>query len=460
MKKKQTPAGFFYRLWKYFASINLTIAILLSLAITSIIGTVVPQNGDPAIYRHEYGDSLYSIFSFFDVFDMYHSWWFRLQLLILTTCIVVCSIDRISATWKTIFVKVPRFNISRFRNASEKQEFISDLPVDHLKKVCRSIVERGFGYNMIEDKVNGFCIFAEKGRWTRLGVYAVHLSVILLIFGGLLGSIFGFDGYIKIPEGQTVDRIRLTGSEKAHDLGFGIRCDDFSVRFYDSGAPEEYRSRLSIIEDGKPVLKKDIIVNDPLRYKGINIFQSSYGMLRPKQITFNFESKKTGKVYVEELAFGDEFDLPENLGRFVLRNTVNPYIFHGNNLGKSVVGALISDRNEAVDIVIPFRFKNFDRMRRGDVSISIQDFSRSYYTGLQVTNDPGVPMVYLGFIIMIAGFYITFYMSHQRLCVEVIQDSNKTRVMVAGLASRGNMRMKSKVNKISRRLVELSRVRG
>ncbi|MCK7515721.1 MAG: cytochrome c biogenesis protein ResB [Desulfobacterales bacterium] len=39
-----------------------------------------------------------------------------------------------------------------------------------------------------------------------------------------------------------------------------------------------------IIENGRPVLAKDIIVNDPLHYQGINIFQSSYGTLPPSGV--------------------------------------------------------------------------------------------------------------------------------------------------------------------------------
>ena len=84
--------------------------------------------------------------------------------------------------------------------------------------------------------------------------------------------------------------------------------------------PKEYRSRLTIIEQGSPVLQKDIVVNDPLRYRGINIFQSSYGELPPEvrqksspdTFTLTFTSKETGMVYNKKARIGQEIDIPED----------------------------------------------------------------------------------------------------------------------------------------------------
>ena len=77
----------------------------------------------------------------------------------------------------------------------------------------------------------------------------------------LLSEIFGFDGFVNIPEGESVSSIRLTNSDLKMPLGFEVRCDDFNVDFYDSGTPKEFRSRLTILKQGKEVFQKDIIVN-------------------------------------------------------------------------------------------------------------------------------------------------------------------------------------------------------
>ncbi len=68
MNKKTGSVDFYGRLWKLFASVRLTVVVLLSLAVTSIIGTIIPQNKRPDEYLNEYGEFLYKILSAFDYF--------------------------------------------------------------------------------------------------------------------------------------------------------------------------------------------------------------------------------------------------------------------------------------------------------------------------------------------------------------------------------------------------------
>jgi len=445
----------FNTLWNFFKSVKLTVIILLSLAATSIIGTVIPQNESPAAYFQAYGEFLYRFFSVLDIFDMYHSWWFRLLILLLTANIVVCSIDRLSATWKIIFVKNPRFKLERFRKLSNREDFVEDRSTEALKKTYEKYVSRHFGYRRTEETEKGFCIFSEKWRWTRFGVYGVHLSVILLLVGGLIGSIFGFDGYVNIAEGESEKQIRIRNTEETETLDFEIRCEDFNVSFYDSGQPKEYRSSLTILEQGKPVKKKNIIVNDPLRYKGINIFQSSYGTIPSNEVVLNFASTATGMVYEKKASIGEQIDIPEAMGKFVLMDYSSSSMFRGHRIGEAFTGRLSPIGGKPVEILLPLRFPTFDKMRKGDVAISVADYVPRYYTGLQVTKDPGVWVVYAGFILMIIGCYITFFMSHQRLCIEVVKEGNKCRVMVSGRANKNKLGMNSRVKKIKEKLIKL-----
>ena len=484
MKKEAISSDYFNfkRLWKFFASVKLTVAVLSLLAATSIIGTVIPQNKSSAAYLQAYGEFCYTIFSFLDVFDMYHSWWFQLLLILLTVNIIVCSIERISIPWKIVFVKIPSFNVTRFRKLSQRKEFTSRLSPDQLKKLYEPAIPKSFGYIRIEETADGFCFFAEKGRWTRFGPYIVHVSVILLLLGSLIGSLAGFEGYTDIPEGETRSSIRIKNTDNIHHLDFGIRCDDFNVSFYDNGAPKEFRSSLTIIENGKPVLKKDIIVNDPLRYKGINIFQSRYGKLPPSKISpkksfskkdpsdmiiLNIISKETGINYQETTVIGRSIELPEGVGKFVIKDFMDSADFKGMKIGEVYLGVLTPVDGSPVEVLLPLRFPNFDKMRNGNMAISIVSQSGNrghflnsgeetrYYTYLQVTKDPGVPVVYTGFIIMIIGCFITFFMSHQRICIEVTENDNKSKIMVSGTNNKSSMGIENRLNKISRCLTGL-----
>ena len=460
-------------IWKFFVSIRLTVVLLLSLEATSVIGTLVPQNANPEAYFHQYGAFFYRLFDILNVFDMYHSWWFQLLLLLLICNIVACSIDRLTSTWKVIFPKETIFKLSMFQKLKHNESFTDPRQPEELEKEFTAVFTRAFGSPSIEQTDQGFSMFAEKWRWTRLGVYIVHSSILFLIAGAMIGSMFGFEGYVNIPEGESVDHVQIRNTSQSQHLGFEIQCNKFSLSTYKNGSPKEYRSSLTILEKGKPVLTKDIIVNDPLRYKGISIFQSSYGEIAPERteahvfspddLQLAFLVNSSGMVYKRTAEIGKPLEIPEGMGKFVVMEFMESASFMGQNIGAALVGILTPVGGEPTEVTLPIEFPNFDKMRKGNVVISVihqhskppQDKKQEniqYYTGLQVVKDPGVWVVYSGFMVMIAGIIITFFMSHQRLCVDVSRKGRKSRIMVAGTANKNKLGMKLKVEKIARLL--------
>jgi len=452
MGNQAIAADPFNKIWDFFTSVRLTIVILLTLAATSIIGTLIPQNQEPAAYFQAFGGFLYRLFNIFALFDMYHSWWFQLLIVLLTINIIVCSIDRISATRRILFVRKPAFNLARFRNLKHKEEFKADRTADQLQEVYQAFVKRHFRHRQVETTDHGYAIYGEKGRWTRFGVYTVHLSVILLLIGGLIGSIFGFDGWVNIPEGESTSRIRLRSQAQVLQLDFEIRCDDFDVSFYETGAPKEFRSSLTILEQGREVVKKDIIVNDPLRYKGISMYQASYGQLPSDKLVLSFTSAKTGMIYTRNAGVTQLLTIPEKLGTFVLKELRRSAKFNGHDIGDAYVGILTPPDADPVEVILPARFPSFDKMRKGEVVIAVVEQVQRYYTGLQVAKDPGVWVVYSGFILMIIGCYITFFMSHQQVCVDIIESGEKCRIVVTGTANKNKLGNERKLKTLAQTL--------
>lgn len=458
----------------------MTIVLLLAIAITAIIGTVIPQNDNPGLYIKVYGEFLYRFFVILDITDMYHSWWFQLFLFLLTMNIVICSVERFPTAWKTAFKKKRVFNPERFRTVSNRVEITDSRTPDQLKPLYEKAAGKGFGFLRTDNQANGFLIFAEKWRWTRLGVYVVHASVILLLIGSMIGNYFGFDGFVNIPEGETVDTIQLRNSNQRLKLGFEIRCDDFHVAFYPDGTPKEFRSKVTIFENGQAVHQKDIIMNDPLRYKGINVFQSSYGELpneRPgrtetadwnpgDEITLDFTHPDTGKRNRITTMMGKQVTLPHDAGRFKISKFQKTADFMGRNIGSAFTGILTFPDNREVTVLLPLSFPNFDKMRNGKWVISVanqkvkkfnpmEKEEKKYYTGLQVTKDPGVWLVYTGFILIIIGCYVTFFMSHQKLCIEMVREGDGTRIFISGTTNKNKISMENKVKMFSSMLQKL-----
>ena len=100
MKESKNPinskeSGFFPIIYDLFRSLKLTISLLILLAILSIIGTLITQNATRSEYVQRYGTGLYEVLNFFNLFDMYHSWWFSAILLLLVINLITCSLHRL-----------------------------------------------------------------------------------------------------------------------------------------------------------------------------------------------------------------------------------------------------------------------------------------------------------------------------------------------------------------------------
>jgi cytochrome c biogenesis protein len=442
-------------LWKQLTSVKLTVGILLLIAASAIVGTLIPQNRPPAYYREIFGEALYPILTRLNLPDMYHSLWFQALLLLLALNILACSLDRLKAVLKIVFSKTPAFSSTAFGEANATEEHPVPSAPAALRVHYQALLKRHFSTTAEQETEDGLLLFAEKGRYSRLGVYIVHFSILILLAGALIGSIFGFEGYINLPEGQATSHVLLTNSDQPYELGFTVRCDAFSVSFHESGQPKEYRSRLTILDGERMIRQQDILVNKPLRYQGIRIFQSSYGTASAKNISLTFTSRETGLEYRRTVDLGVPVVIPEGLGTFTANRLISEYLFQGqHNIGETLLGTLTrGDQREIV--ALPLKFSGFDKMRQGDVVISVSGMDPVYFTGLHMRKDPGVPLVYAGFLLLIAGIYVTFFLSHVKCCVRLTAATDGARVKVYCKANKNQLAARTKADWLIKKLTRI-----
>ena len=421
----------------FFKSVRVTVVTLLLLAGTSILGTVVPQNKHAADYIEAFGDPMYRVLHILDITDMYNAWWFILLIVVLTLNIIFCTTSRLRTTLKVAFGK----GFKGFSSLPLQSQVSLHTPLEELEPTLKKALENRFSAIRRVTTPKGFALEAEKGRWTRVGADVVHVGILVLLAGALLGSLFGFDGSVNVPEGETISAITLRDTNEKLPLGFSVRCNDFSLSHYDSGSVKEYRSSLTILENGKEILTRDIIVNKPLTYKGITFYQASYGSLGAKDFALRFTEKATGKKIEAPITLGESVSFGEGKA-FTFDRYSADYAFSGKSVGEAIVGTLTQGEEAPKEVVLLSRFSNFDKMRKGEWLIEITNHKHAYYTGLQVTRDPGVGLVYAGFILMIAGCAIAFFMGHKKIRLEVTPDANGTTVALYGSAPKNRWWLK------------------
>jgi cytochrome c biogenesis protein len=409
-------------IFDFFRSLKLTIFLLILLAIVSIIGTVIKQKAPIEEYIQRYGIQFYNVLEFFSIFDMYSSWWFTTILLCLVVNLIACSIHRFPGAWRQISRNsgAKELGESMLRTLSyvERINLPSSKGVEEDK--VQSLLRKGFNSPLRIEGESSITLFSEKGRFSRLGVYITHFSIILILIGGIAGSPpFGFRGYVNILEGEVVDHVaeRIKDKQIARPIGFSIRCDDFRMTYYDLKTPEkmvkEYMSDLTILDNGKEVLKKTIKVNDPLHYKGLTFYQSSYGVIHDLAIGVQWKNRKEKALL--KVSEGGTVPIPNSPA--LLR--ILQYSHQVHNFGEGAQVALFRPNQEPRAFWLIKNVPQFDQQRGDEFILSIEEVIEREYTGLQVTKDPGVWIVWAGCSLMIIGLIISFFFSHQRVWIKI-----------------------------------------
>lgn len=429
------------RLYKGLASAKLTLFLFLILVVTSIVGTLVPQGLPRGRYEEIYGPALSSLIRSFHVFDLYHSWWFTGLLLLLAVNIAACSARGLPRVFRQIHSADQCGNDRIFRTAPVRKTVRSRSPIDEIQEQARTLLRSLAGEPVVTVREGKTCLFAEKGRYTRLGMAAVHASILLILAGGLIGAIWGFGGQMRIDEGATSRTVALFDGG-TRTLPFAVTCNDFSVTFYENGMPREYRSDVTILEGGKKVLSTVIRVNEPLRYRGLKFCQATYGIAEASGFRIAAKNIRTGKETPLTLEPMKKAPLQDGGTSFaVARFTPD---FQGR--GPALLGVLLRP-GEPHDIFWLFRG---EPVEHGGYTFNFQDFTALFYTGIQVGHDPGVPLVWSGFVLILAGLTVSLLGVHRRLWVKITPATTGCEILISADPGRNRKGFEERLDEVCR----------
>ncbi len=438
---------------EFFSSVRFGVLIISLLVVTSIIGTIFPQGQPLGFYMEKYGQANAIILEILGFSNTYTSIWFKFLLFVLCLNLVVCSVDRIPQVFKFINKDNLDADMAKLRRNKDKIVFTAKSDKQTVETAVQAIFGRKNWKIHSRAHADYLLLFAEKCAWSRLGAYLVHISILVIILGAVIGSTFGFKAIVMVPEGGTTDTVTDQNNQQSQiPLPFTLRCDGFDIENYPNGMPKEYRSDLVALEDGKEVAKKRITVNDPFNHSGLTFYQSSYEPITDqytvqltKESTAKEKNRQSGieeKLYVQakiKNAWKDNQVRFEIVGTGFDGHGHGPYkIWFDDDLGEPV--QFIAEDKKPVNI------------QRGDSSYSFI-IKQRFATGLQVAKDPGVWIVYTGFALMLFGMYAAFFLAHRRLWVAIQETGANVTLTLCGSSNKNQAALTNTLEEIAHALI-------
>jgi cytochrome c biogenesis protein len=426
--------------------------LLVIIALLSVVGVLIPQGWRAEMYIAKYGAGWWRLFDLTGFDDTYHSWWYRLSLVLLVANLFVCTVERLGGTLKAAFSRRYYAKTEEYSRLPAVRHLTVHMSLEEVYRALRNRLGRSrFSVAGIERDC-GFLISASRGAVSRLAAPVIHCGIIVVLIGGFIGAQFGFSVVIDVGEGEIAT---------VPERDFELLLEDFEVVFAPSGRVKDYYSTLTVLEAGDEVLTKTIEVNDPLRYAGLGIYQSSYGEY-PRQISSGLISIATADSEATVVAqFLESREIPEFPGLSV---EILDYAadFRIRLPEREVVSASWEPRNPAVKVrvardgvpILEDWLFLFHPSMHGEQDVGVRarflDYDPYFYSGLQVASNPGLMWIWVGFGLICLGLLpLLVALKHDRVWAKLAPGPapDTVELWIAGTSHRGKTEWKSRFSK-------------
>lgn len=381
-----------------------------------MIGTIIEQDQSIETYKLNYPltNPLFGFLSwdrilFFGLDHVYKTWWFIFLIVLFGCSLVLCS----------FFQQLPSLKIARrcqfFRtiNSFYKLNNFTILTNFSFSRILYAIQTQH--YSIFQQKNMVYCY---KGLIGRIGPIVVHFSMILILIGTIIGSLFGFKAQEIVPRTENfhIQNILSNGILSVIPKS-SARVNDFWITYTKNKTISQFYSDISILNlDGNEIQRKTISVNYPFIKDGIYYYQTDWSLLALRFKDFQNQTieyplinafPNQGKLWLTWMSNNQSF---QN-GILLLIDNLEGYCSLYDPSGQ-FLGNL--EMNERLNVNPPILFSEI---------ISS--------TGLQVKTDPGIPLIYLGFFFLMISTLLSYVTYSQ---VWIIQKNHK--LFIGGTTNR------------------------
>lgn len=386
------------------ADLRLAIVLLLAIALFSISGTVIEQGQSLAYYQSNYpehpalfGFLTWKVLLTLGLDHVYRTWWFLSILILFGSSLTACTFTRqfpaLKAARRWKFYDEPR--------QFQKLALSAELDRGSLNSLSPLLEKRR--YKVFQE---GDTLYARKGIIGRIGPIVVHASMLIILAGAILGAMTGFIAQEMVPSGNTfqVKNIVDAGPYALPQIpkDWSVRVNRFWIDYTPQGGINQFYSNLSVLDNqGQEVDKQTIYVNKPLRYRGVTFYQTDWGIAAVrvrlnKSPIFQIPMAQldtNGKGRIWGTWIPTKPDLSEGVS-LLARD------LQGTLLVYDAAGKLVSTVRSGMATEV------------NGITLKIVDVIGS--TGLQIKADPGIPLVYTGFGLLMLGVIMS-YVSHSQI---------------------------------------------
>jgi cytochrome c biogenesis protein len=404
------------KIFRFVADLRVSIFILLFISFFSIIGTVIEQDQSIETYKTNYpftnpvfGFLTWDLILKFGLDHVYQTWWFFTLIFLFGLSLISC----------TFLQQLPSLKIARrcqfFRTTGQfyRLKISTILTNFSFNKILSRIQEKQ--YSIFQQKNIFYCY---KGLIGRIAPILVHFSMILVLLGTIIGSLFGFKAQEIVPKTESFHIQNILNNGQFTIIpNTSARINDFWITYTKNRTISQFYSDISILSNqGNEVERKTIAVNYPLIHNGVYYYQTDWNLIGLRFQNFTHKTieyplinvfNNQSKIWLTWIASNNS--LTE--GAIAIIDNLEGYCSIYNEKGKFLGNIELNESGKLNEPMI------------------LSEVISS--TGLQIKTDPGIPIIYLGFFFLMVSTLISYITYSQ---IWIVQKNEK--LFIGGTTNR------------------------
>lgn len=425
-----------------FASVKLTIALLSLIALSILVGAWCPQESQVGFQKvvETFGEPAAKNLKAWGITDLFHTPFFLVLIGLITVNMIACSVQRVFPKARLMKQKMPFFSEKEISKFPEHKNVALKCPANEaLQALAASLKKQGYRVEVSEGKLTG-----EWAKIARLAATVTHIGLLSLLLGVTITSWTGFNGFKPV---MLEGKLNFADSEHSK-LWIGklpewqVRVDDTRREDYKTGEAKQWYSKLSVIDKKGNVLKtQEISVNNPLSYDGVDIYQSSWG-IDSIRVTLN---GRAADLPLRQMGGTQAAFLP------LEENSIMIFSLRGQDKPLRVFAKLPEWQQPKMLTEIP----QGHEAKMGGVNLG---YVRPVpVSGLQYKCDPGLPITYVAFGIIMLGVVLAAFPHRQVWATAVAAtgaDGDGSRLYFGGTSKKAKTAFNRTLEKQAKSLKE------